>query len=233
MPLLRLNEHYTSIQGEGPNTGKLTQFVRFSGCNMRCPGWPCDTQHAILPELYRGDPKLDPEVLAFDCVNKALSTGASHVCITGGEPFMQDSAHLGTLVKTLLRHGVTVDIFTNGSFDFPMWITEAGVTVVMDWKLPGSGEAATRVETRAENLQLLGPKDAVKFVVKDQHDLDHIKKLIEAGVTNARCQIWIGRVWESELTNDDLIKFLNDNALPWSLNVQMHKYLWPDIERGI
>ena len=36
---MKVNEIYTSIQGEGPNTGIPTTFVRFGGCNLRCPGW--------------------------------------------------------------------------------------------------------------------------------------------------------------------------------------------------
>ena len=39
----RINEIFYSLQGEGYHTGIPAVFVRFSGCNLRCPF--CDTQH--------------------------------------------------------------------------------------------------------------------------------------------------------------------------------------------
>ena len=39
----KVNEIFYSIQGEGYHTGTPAVFVRFSGCNLKCPF--CDTQH--------------------------------------------------------------------------------------------------------------------------------------------------------------------------------------------
>ena len=43
-PLLKINEIFYSIQGEGRHTGMPAVFVRLSGCSMGCP-W-CDTKYA-------------------------------------------------------------------------------------------------------------------------------------------------------------------------------------------
>lgn len=152
MPLLRLNEHYVSVQGEGPNTGVMTQFVRFSGCNMRCPGWPCDTQHAIQPALFKDDPKLEPLSILAQADFSRASTGASHLCITGGEPFMQDRARLQELALAAISAGYTIDVFTNGSFEFPSWVTFSPVTIIMDWKLKGSGEELTKIDVDRKSV---------------------------------------------------------------------------------
>jgi len=50
---------FLSVQGEGPRTGTLTIFVRFFGCNLRCPGFfqdnPTDPSTYIKPIEF--DPK--------------------------------------------------------------------------------------------------------------------------------------------------------------------------------
>jgi len=232
VPLLRLNEHYTSIQGEGPNVGVLTQFVRFSGCNMRCPGWPCDTQHAIVPALWKNDPKLDADHV-IDAIRKEYaSTGASHICLTGGEPFMQDAIHLRTIF-TILHHeeGYTFDIFTNGSFPFPLWTANPGVHLIMDWKLSGSGEGQTELVKRKENLLFLRHKDAIKFVVKSEADF--AEAISVAMILQPHCPVYVGRVWNATFSDADLIQMIKDNQVNWRLNIQIHKLIYPNIERGI
>ena len=39
----KINEIFYSLQGEGYYTGTPAVFIRFSGCNLKCPF--CDTQH--------------------------------------------------------------------------------------------------------------------------------------------------------------------------------------------
>ena len=39
--MYRINEIFYSLQGEGRHTGRPAVFVRFSGCNLKCPF--CDT----------------------------------------------------------------------------------------------------------------------------------------------------------------------------------------------
>ena len=50
--MYRINDIFYSLQGEGRNTGRAAIFVRFSGCNLKCPF--CDTQFASY-ELVPGD----------------------------------------------------------------------------------------------------------------------------------------------------------------------------------
>ena len=45
----KINEIFYSIQGEGYRTGTPAVFVRFSGCNLKCPF--CDTQHSSGREM--------------------------------------------------------------------------------------------------------------------------------------------------------------------------------------
>src|SRR5690348_12888833 len=119
--MLRLSETYTSFQGEGPNTGMRTQFVRFAGCNFKCPGWACDTPHAIDPKIFTKEQRpYEPQELA----DYVLGFRTQHICLTGGEPFLQNQTELNDFVVALVREGCTVEVFTNGSLkwadDFDM-----------------------------------------------------------------------------------------------------------------
>lgn len=234
--MLRLNEHYTSIQGEGLRVGTLTQFVRFSGCNMRCPGWPCDTPHAIFPEQWKDDPKLDPGWLAEKIQEEFQRYGAKNICFTGGEPFMQKHDDIIELIELLHRWDVTYsfEFFTNGSYPFPNWIHEHNTLIMMDWKLRGSGEADTRLAERLDNAKKLTYIDGIKFVCKNYVDFSDAvriaKQLRMEGVT---ASYWLGCAWgASEAVLVDWLKG-EPSDVGFRINVQLHKYLWPDQDRGI
>ena len=103
----------------------------------------------------------------------------------------------------------------------------------MDWKLPGSGEEETNVEERWENALKLYPSDGIKFVVKDKADLLEARQIYEA-LIEARChaRFWVGSAWE-HITSADIVDYILEERLPWSLNVQIHKYIWDPDERGV
>lgn len=221
---MKLLELYTSTQGEGPNTGVPIQFIRFAGCNMRCPGWPCDTPQAIFPEQYT-----DEYVnYAVPLMMEEISPWPRYVCITGGEPFMQKG--MADFIKALTNQKYNVDIFTNGSFRIDgSVINDLRVRIIMDWKLQGSGEAETMVRQRVENLDRLTAKDSVKFVVKDHDDLEEARELTksfkEDGVVAG---LWVGAAW-GHIDDAEIVDYVLQHELDWRLNVQQHKYVWdPD-----
>lgn len=109
---LRVNEIFYSLQGEGRWAGRAAVFVRFSGCNLRCPF--CDTDFTAYEEMT-----------ADDIVNrvKAESEKCRFVVITGGEPTLQiDEA----LIELFHSEGYYVTIETNGTRQYPEnidWVT--------------------------------------------------------------------------------------------------------------
>ena len=69
----RLRSIFSSLQGEGRNTGRPATFIRFAGCNLNCP-W-CDTR------------KHTKEMLALhEIVAKVKRLDNRMVVVTGGEP---------------------------------------------------------------------------------------------------------------------------------------------------
>jgi len=234
MPELRLVEHYTSVQGEGPRTGEMTQFVRFAGCNMRCPLWPCDTQHAIEPKIFMkegGSYKRTPEELVADMVTKAHETGAENICLTGGEPFLQPADKMSELLR-LIPDGLIIECFSNGSFIYP-GIALRKVNFIMDWKLSGSGEGQTAMSNRLDNALALAESDCIKFVVSDQKDLEEaVNVWQDLLVAGAVVQFYVGAAW-GKITDDEVIAFVLKYKLPWKLNVQIHKYIWDPNKQGV
>lgn len=227
---MRLSEIYTSVQGEGPGVGHMTQFIRFAGCNLRCPGWPCDTQHAIDPKLYRSE----WEKVTVGDILERVQEYPKRVTLTGGEPGIQPLKELDELMDTLLTRQYWVEVFTNGTTDWPnrmgYWIPST--TIIMDWKLQSSGEDPTN-ETRLENLKRLGSKDAVKFVIKDENDFSQAMHLWEEFITyRTNAQVYYGAVWGA-IESAKLVEWVQQEKLPWKLNVQMHNYIWDRDQRGI
>lgn len=106
-----VNEIFRSLQGEGVNAGKVAVFVRFAGCNLRCPF--CDTDHE------RGQ-----EMTAEEIVREVVRSGEAELTVlTGGEPGLQVTEEL---VELLHQAGKRVAIETNGTVELPRgidWVT--------------------------------------------------------------------------------------------------------------
>lgn len=238
---LRVSEVYLSVQGEGPNVGTATVFVRFGGCNLRCPGWPCDTPYAIDPAVYRNEWQArTPIELAAEVVRVAKNVQKYNVCLTGGEPFLQKNSDLEEFVKALRGiHGVyDVECFSNGTLIYPKWAIEE-IDFVMDWKLFGSGEDAQDPKRiiNLSNLSNLWSSDSVKFVIKDRTDYEQAKQLYQKYWTEYDCginrvRVYYGVVWGA-LELKTLVEWVLEDGLPWFLNIQIHNYIWDRTQRGI
>ena len=116
-----INEIFYSLQGEGFWSGTPMIFVRFSGCNLKCPF--CDTDHSMKMQL-------SPAALL--AMVRDCGGDCRRICLTGGEPALQVDA---VLVELLHSAGYTLHIETNGTKDFPEgidWITVSPKTAVFD-----------------------------------------------------------------------------------------------------
>ena len=238
MEVVRICEVYTSVQGEGPNTGKPITFVRFGGCNLRCPGWGsgelpdgtvvegCDTVFAVYPQWKDTWDKIEPEGL-----RDLIPPSPKHICITGGEPLTQRRRDLEEFAVGLLNDDWKIDLFTNGSRPLPDWTQRKGVTTIMDWKMPGSGELNS---FDINNLALLYEGDALKFVIKDRHDFETaLRSLAWAeDVDLLNSQVWFGPVWD-HMNPEVLAGWVVDEYPQGHLNIQTHKYIWEPEAREV
>lgn len=230
---MRVSEVYLSVQGEGPRVGIPTVFVRFGGCNLRCSGWPCDTPYAIDPKYRKEWTVMSAEEVATEVTKVAFGLDYYNVCLTGGEPFLQNDGDLYDLVHLLkkIEHVGHVECFSNGTLVYPAWAF-TDIMFVMDWKLPGSGENPDN-GNRLQNLAELTFADAVKFVIKDETDYLEARKLWMEHIQNkSDVEVYYGAVWGA-IEDKQLVEWVLADGLPWRLNVQQHNYIWDRSQRGI
>lgn len=112
MGMYRINEIFYSLQGEGRWAGRPAVFVRFSGCNLKCPF--CDTDFNDFTEMTADG--ILQEVLK-------LSPCCRFIVFTGGEPSLQLDERLTALFHA---HGYYLSMETNGTHPVPVgidWVT--------------------------------------------------------------------------------------------------------------
>lgn len=212
---MRITEIFLSIQGESSWAGHACVFVRTTGCHLRCV-W-CDTDYAF----YGGAKLCVDEVLAEV---ERIGGDCRLVELTGGEPLLQKE--MGELAQALLDRGYTVLCETSGSLD--IGVLPKPVIKIMDIKCPGSGEVH---RNRWDNLGKLGPRDEIKFVIRDRADFDWVRQLIdERGL--ARHNLLLSPVW-GELDLRTLAEWMLESAVPGRLQTQLHKHIWSPMETGV
>jgi 7-carboxy-7-deazaguanine synthase len=215
---LTINEIFYSIQGESTFAGQPCVFVRLTGCDLRCTY--CDTEYAFYEGKRRTLDSIVEEVAGHPC---------RLVEITGGEPLLQKRVH--RLMARLCDDGYTVLIETSGAHDISP--VDPRVHRIMDLKTPSSGESA---RNRIENLELLGPRDEVKFVVGSEEDYLWARDQVRAGMPG-----WADRVNAilmspvfGKFTPLELATRVLADALPKvRMQVQMHKLIWEPNQRGV
>jgi 7-carboxy-7-deazaguanine synthase len=99
----------------------------------------------------------------------------------------------------------------------------------MDLKCPASGECGS---TRLANLPLLRRQDEVKFIVADRADFDWAADFVRAHGLEGGPGLLFGAVAD-RLPPRDLAGWLLDSGLEARLQLQLHKLLWPERERGV
>jgi len=245
---IRINEIFHSIQGEGIRSGVPTIFVRTTGCNLRC-SW-CDTEYA-----YEAGEEMALDLIA-DTVNiLSMEHGHKNICLTGGEPLIQEG--ITDLLFRFLTSGYHVTLETNGTRSLATLLQrihnlsikdkdpsdhgqflklKENLLISLDIKCPSSFES-DKMDLR--NLNILTDTDQLKFVVKDREDLEYAFAVIQGNPVY--CPAIIQPVMEEnpgsipdrsrleELTE----AFLKD--LPEGRDIrfmlQLHKVIWGNRRR--
>ena len=219
MVSFKINEIFYSVQGESSTMGIPTSFIRFTGCNLRCSY--CDTEYAY----HDGVEKTLEEVIQEISKDKA-----EYVCLTGGEPLMQKD--LVALIKKLISLRKQISIETGGALSVKSVTKKEWkrVKVILDIKTPSSLMAN---KNDYSNFNYLRPWDEIKFVCGSKEDFDFAIDIVKRFKLNSKVHILFSVVY-GKLSNQKLAEWvLNAKMKNTRLQVQLHKIIWPDVEKGV
>ncbi len=215
-----INDVYSSIQGEGCQTGVPMVIVRMHGCDVGCSF--CDTKETwrfkqedlvgTLLEALGQNPRF-VRASIFDLVSYIVGNlaGPKWILITGGEPAQQN---LGPLVDSLHAHGYRVAIETSG--------TACGhVNAGIDWicvspkiDMPGG----LKIQPAA-----VAWADEIKFIIGKESDFAKLESFLTNNPVKESAEVCLQPLSQSEkATQLCVAKALQ---MGWRVSIQTHKFL--------
>jgi 7-carboxy-7-deazaguanine synthase len=213
--VLRINEIFYSIQGEGTRAGEPCVFVRLTGCGLRCTY--CDTEYAF----FEGE-----DMPLGAVIEKVRSYNCKLVELTGGEPLEQEGGFV--LMKALCDEGYKVMVETGGHIDISK--VDKRVKRIVDMKTPSSGMMKRNLYS---NIEHLTQKDEVKFVIGDREDYEWSKEQLELFSLDKKVSCVLFSPVAGKLALEKLADWILADHLPVRFQIQLHKIIWPGVERGV
>ena len=212
--MLKINEIFYSIQGEGTKAGLPCIFIRLTYCNLRCTY--CDTEYAF----YEGIDMTIDEIL-----DRVKSYGCNLVEVTGGEPLVQSESI--DLMSKLCDLSYEVMLETGGSL--PIESVDKRVKIILDFKCPTSKMVK---KNDYSNVKHIKPIDEVKFVIGSREDYDWSRHLLEEYKLDSKCDVLFSTVF-GELENRELVEWILEDNLKVRFQTQMHKHIWEPDKKGV
>ena len=211
---LKVNEIYYSIQGESSYTGLPCIFIRLTYCNLRCTY--CDSEYTF----HDGNNM---------SINDILETIKQYSCklveVTGGEPLVQKECI--TLLKKLVDLDYEVLLETSGSLtikDVPKQVIN-----IIDFKCPSSG---MKKKNHWDNINYLKPNDEVKFIIEDREDYEWAKMKIRQYNLNKKSKILMSPSY-NKIEEKEIVEWILKDNLNVKFQIQLHKIIWKDTDRGV
>ena len=159
--------------------------------------------------------------------------------ITGGEPMLQEK-ELVPLMERLLANGYEVLLETSG--ERPLARVPRPVHKIVDVKCPASGECES---FRLENLEALTPADEVKFVLADRHDYEFARSFVREHKLDRRVrEVLFSPAFRKDAAPErdarnclldprELVDWILADGLNVRLGLQIHKFIWEPMTKGV
>jgi 7-carboxy-7-deazaguanine synthase len=106
---------------------------------------------------------------------------------------------------------------------------DARVRRLVDLKCPGSGMSE---HNYWPNLEVLTPRDEVKFIVSDQDDFAWTLEVVKRHGLTDRLPVLISPAF-GVASLPEVAAWIIHSGLPLRLNLQLHKYIWGPEARGV
>lgn len=224
---LQISEIYLSIQGESSFAGLPCVFVRLTGCDLRCHY--CDSAFA-----FKGGTRLS----VTEIIARIESLHCGLIEITGGEPLLQKNVL--PLMAALCDSGRTVLIETSGAHDIAK--IDPRVIRIVDWKCPSSGESGRNLPA---DLKHLRATDELKFVIGTREDFEWARDQVRRHDLDQQVRsVLFSPVFKTapvpgEIRGHDgldprvLAEWILEEKLPVRFQLQVHKYIWEPLRRGV
>lgn len=210
--MLKINEIFFSIQGESSLSGFSTIFIRLSGCHLRCQY--CDTKYAY----HQGK-----EISIKNIIKQIKKFPSKRVCITGGEPLLQKNVY--PLMSQLCDKSYTVSLETSG--DKSTTQVDFRVKKIIDIKTPDS---KAKAEPCLDNLKDLSNTE-LKFVICSEKDFQWAEDFVKKHHLK-QASVLYSPSWE-EISATELSEKILNSGSSAKLQIQLHKYLWPNKNSGV
>ena len=139
------------------------------------------------------------------------------------------------LLAALLAEGHTVLLETSGTLGHdklvPLGQVPAGVHRIVDLKAPGSGIGAELIDW--EGVAGLGAADEIKIVCADRTDYEWGRELVRAKKRiPAGTEVTFSPV-QGKMRPRDLAEWILADGLDVRFQIQLHRAVWPEIDRGV
>jgi len=194
--------------------GRPCVFIRLTYCNLRCTY--CDTEYAFTEGRSMSVDEILHTVDGFGC---------NFVEVTGGEPLMQ--AGVNDLLAALCDRGYQTLVETGGSLDISRFDRRA--RMIVDFKTPASGMEKKNLWSNVTHLRA---GDEVKFVIGDRADFDWAVARMKEHELDGRCPVLMSVVF-GLLEPARLAEWILESRIDVRFQLQMHKYIWEPLTRGV
>ena len=210
--MYKVNEIFYTLQGEGAHSGIPAVFVRFSGCNLRCP-W-CDTDFASSTPMS-AEQIVASAIELYDIPNERHKM----VVLTGGEPSLQVDK---PLLDALHEAGFYICIETNGTRAIPDGI---------DWITCSPKASSLQHSASGHQPLVLRKVNEVKVVFTGEYDPEIWRTQLEAEHWLLQPLRYTGEwllnncdAFEDDRNDnlDDTVRYILSHPF-WRLSIQLHK----------
>lgn len=248
----RISEIFHSIQGESRYAGTPSLWVRTFGCNLKCPGFPCDTEyswnsiykdvtlHLTATEIYDRlksflVSKTNPNGNLYNDITK----NRTHLVFTGGEPLLLKYQTLMIELLDLFKESdnfIDFTIETNGtqplSTEFKCYLRDVNqyITPFMSispklYTVSGEKDA---INYNVLKTLMSSYKYQLKFVADDTDECENELLDVLSKITLYDSDsVWVmpkGETREDQLNVASIVE--RYQALGFKIATRNHCYIW-------